>query len=160
MMSNACKTSAFFAPNLCCARHRSDSSPEHALPERSRCENCRWEVSMQPHRPARTSHRPIVPCRAFQSTSSDWELDGLGCPERKGPPLSRGALRFTPGGDLLSHTVSRAVPSALEGLTSLFGMGRGVTPPPLPPQNDDNRNETLEHAEARKQINRPSPSAY
>src|SRR5204863_7170634 len=37
---------------------------------------------------------------------------------------------FTPGGDLLSHTVSRAVPSALEGLTALFGMGRGVTPPP------------------------------
>ena len=41
---------------------------------------------------------------------------------------------MNPGGDLLSHTVSRAVPSALEGLTSLFGMGRGVTPPPLPPE--------------------------
>ena len=38
------------------------------------------------------------------------------------------------GGDLLSHTLSGAVPSALEGLTSLFGMGRGVSPPPLPPQ--------------------------
>jgi hypothetical protein len=32
-------------------------------------------------------------------------------------------------GDLLSHTVSRAVPSALEGLTSGFGMGPGVPPP-------------------------------
>ena len=33
------------------------------------------------------------------------------------------------GNDLLSHAVSRGVPSALEGLTSVFGMGTGVTPP-------------------------------
>ena len=33
------------------------------------------------------------------------------------------------GGDLLSRAVSRGVPSALEGLTSVFGMGTGVTPP-------------------------------
>ena len=32
------------------------------------------------------------------------------------------------GGDLLSHTVSRAVPSALKGLASGFGMGPGVSP--------------------------------
>jgi hypothetical protein len=32
------------------------------------------------------------------------------------------------GSDLLSRTVSRAVPSALEGLTSVFGMGTGVNP--------------------------------
>jgi hypothetical protein len=31
--------------------------------------------------------------------------------------------------DLLSHTVARAVPSALEGLTSGFGMDPGVPPP-------------------------------
>ena len=31
------------------------------------------------------------------------------------------------GGDLLSHL--SAVPSALVGLTSLFGMGRGGAPP-------------------------------
>ena len=31
------------------------------------------------------------------------------------------------GDDLLSHIT--AVPSALAGLTSLFGMGRGGTPP-------------------------------
>lgn len=31
------------------------------------------------------------------------------------------------GGDLLSHTVPSAVPSALRGLTSGFGMGPGVT---------------------------------
>jgi hypothetical protein len=38
------------------------------------------------------------------------------------------------GGDLLSHTASRAVPSALKGLTSVFGMGTGVSPSPLPPK--------------------------
>ena len=34
----------------------------------------------------------------------------------------------TPGSDLLSHAVSHAVPSAVEGLTSVFGMGTGGTP--------------------------------
>jgi hypothetical protein len=40
-----------------------------------------------------------------------------------------GALQKRSGSDLLSHAVSRGVPSALEGLTSVFGMGTGVTPP-------------------------------
>ena len=31
------------------------------------------------------------------------------------------------GSDLLSHTLSHAVPSAVSGLTSVFGMGTGVT---------------------------------
>ena len=34
-----------------------------------------------------------------------------------------------PGSDLLSHEVSPAVPSAVEGLTAVFEMGTGVTPP-------------------------------
>jgi hypothetical protein len=33
------------------------------------------------------------------------------------------------GGVLLSHDLSVAVPSALEGLASGFGMGPGVSPP-------------------------------
>lgn len=37
-----------------------------------------------------------------------------------------------PGSVLLSHRKT-AVPSAQEGLTTVFGMGTGVTPPPLPP---------------------------
>ena len=37
------------------------------------------------------------------------------------------------GSDLLSHRVTPAVPSALEGLTSEFGMGSGGTPPLSPP---------------------------
>src|SRR3954447_8840721 len=43
-------------------------------------------------------------------------------------------LRRCPGDDLLSHPVARAVPSALEGLTSGFGMGPGVSPPLWPPK--------------------------
>jgi hypothetical protein len=38
------------------------------------------------------------------------------------------------GSDLLSQAVTSQVPSALEGLTSVFGMGTGVAPPPLPPE--------------------------
>src|SRR5262245_33350342 len=40
---------------------------------------------------------------------------------------------ISPGSDLLSHAVASAVPSAQEGLTSVFGMGTGVTPPATPP---------------------------
>src|SRR5690606_5015202 len=39
------------------------------------------------------------------------------------------APQNTSGGDLLSHTVTSAVPSALAGLTTGFGMGPGVSPP-------------------------------
>src|SRR5580765_8453916 len=35
---------------------------------------------------------------------------------------------FNAGDDLLSHTLSRAVQSALRGLTSVFGMGTGGSP--------------------------------
>ena len=44
------------------------------------------------------------------------------------PDLDAGLFNFIPGGDLLSHTVTRAVSSALRGLTSVFEMGTGVTP--------------------------------
>ena len=43
------------------------------------------------------------------------------------------ALRKT-GGDLLSRAREGQVPSALWGLTALFGMGRGVSPTPKPPE--------------------------
>ncbi len=38
------------------------------------------------------------------------------------------------GDDLLSRAVSSQVPSALRGLTSVFGMGTGVTLSSLPPK--------------------------
>ena len=40
----------------------------------------------------------------------------------------RPARKKGAGGDVLSHPVSRAVPSALRGLTTVFGMGTGVSP--------------------------------
>ena len=39
------------------------------------------------------------------------------------------------GGVLLSQAVSRQVPSAQKGLTSVFGMGTGVTPSLKPPKS-------------------------
>ena len=49
-------------------------------------------------------------------------------PERK-EPLPRLLFSNIIGGDLLSREVALRVPSALAGLTSLFGMGRGVSLP-------------------------------
>ena len=53
-------------------------------------------------------------------------------------PRERDALAgflTNPGDFLLSHAVSRAVPSAPAGLTSVFGMGTGVTLPTKSPEN-------------------------
>ena len=41
---------------------------------------------------------------------------------------------MNPGGDLLSHTVASAVPSARLSLTSVFGMGTGGTSALTPPE--------------------------
>jgi hypothetical protein len=49
------------------------------------------------------------------------------------PPLS--GRSFNLGDVLLSHTVAHAVPSALKDLTSVFGMGTGVSPSPWSPRN-------------------------
>jgi hypothetical protein len=46
-----------------------------------------------------------------------------------------GRPKSIPGDDLLSHTLARAVPSALRGLTAVFGMGTGVSPSPESPEN-------------------------
>jgi hypothetical protein len=55
----------------------------------------------------------------------------LSCLEHDKSPLVAGgykwALGFNPGNDLVSHAVAHAVPSAQRGLTSVFGMGTGVT---------------------------------
>src|SRR5215203_6880010 len=53
------------------------------------------------------------------------------------------------GDDLLSHGVYPAVPSALAGLTSLFGMGRGVSPPPSSPFQKSGKYSILKPAHRR-----------
>src|SRR5207302_250012 len=55
--------------------------------------------------------------------------------EMAGESVRSPPAHITPGGDLLSRAVARAVPSALKGLTTVFGMGTGVTPPASPPRN-------------------------
>ena len=54
--------------------------------------------------------------------------------EKKGMRLERELHKFSlkkkkPGNDLLSQPLARLVPSAQEGLTTVFGMGTGVSPP-------------------------------
>ena len=59
---------------------------------------------------------------------------GLGTRQRKNPERqeSLGVLRGA-GGGLLSRDLSIGVPSALQGLTTVFGMGTGVAPALQPP---------------------------
>jgi hypothetical protein len=61
--------------------------------------------------------------------------DDPALPKQKRPvTIARnGPFEFNPGSDLRSHTVTRAVSSAQRGLTSVFGMGTGVTPAIWPP---------------------------
>ena len=60
-------------------------------------------------------------------TPGDVTIQSVG--KQKAPPGDawRGLLREA-GDGLLSHNLSIAVPSALQGLTSVFGMGTGVAP--------------------------------
>jgi hypothetical protein len=57
---------------------------------------------------------------------------GGGVANARSPPLRWGAagcgVQRWVGGDVLSHRVAPAVPSAQRGLTSEFGMGSGVSP--------------------------------
>ena len=49
--------------------------------------------------------------------------------EKQGHRINDGPAEDSSGGVLLSHRIAPAVPSAQEDLTSVFGMGTGVTPP-------------------------------
>jgi hypothetical protein len=66
--------------------------------------------------------------------SSDW----ISLRKKKGLLQMKQAFVFNPGNDLVSHAVARAVPSALRGLTSVFGMGTGVTLSVRSPENRKN----------------------
>src|SRR5437016_1199317 len=54
---------------------------------------------------------------------------------QKATLISERGLYFYAGDDLLSHTLSRAVQSALRGLTAVFGMGTGGSPAVRSPTN-------------------------
>jgi len=55
--------------------------------------------------------------------------------KKKARVTSHSGPDLIPGSDLLSHPPARAVPSAVAGLTSVFGMGTGVTLLLWPPGN-------------------------
>jgi hypothetical protein len=63
------------------------------------------------------------PGRGIKCESVEWMLN-VGGPNRGGWGLDQ----CVSGGDLLSHTLPGAVPSALWVLASGFGMGPGVSP--------------------------------
>jgi hypothetical protein len=60
---------------------------------------------------------------------------------RRRPSSRRAFGRESSGGDLLSQGVAPQVPSARAGLTSVFGMGTGGTPPPWPPETGCQRRD-------------------
>ena len=92
--------------------------------------------------PARRRRRGMVkratlPDAASPEGSSEPLLTQLApelSPERRRAARRRLETSRRTGGDLLSQGVAPQVPSALKGLTALFGMGRGVSPSPKPPE--------------------------
>ena len=73
----------------------------------------------------------MIDLPTIQSFRPITKAQGRGLPYEASPFLSP---FFESGGDLLSRAVSSQVPSALKVLTSVFGMGTGGTPSPLPPE--------------------------
>ena len=68
--------------------------------------------------------RPLCHWKIFGMFSTGRYLGGK---KETAPRCSREAVIYV-GDDLLSHTLSRAVQSARRGLTSVFGMGTGISP--------------------------------
>ena len=78
---------------------------------------CPWNVEVK-----RTS-QPKQAVTPLQGVFATIEFAAVGIPQ-KNSALS-GVYIVESGGDLLSRTVTSQVPSALKGLTSVFGMGTG-----------------------------------
>jgi hypothetical protein len=103
-------------------RHVRTALPEH------------WEsTSPTPDamRPARAPRCPAMPCAHLVAPPASPACFIVAF-QKRGTPVHHKDERAShqgAGGDLLFHTVARAVPSALEGLTSEFEMGSGGAPP-------------------------------
>ena len=86
---------------------------------------------------ARAARLSASACRRSRRDAPDRAPLWIRAPEKKNPDchvLMTVRVEKNPGSDLLSHTNDRAVPSALECLTSEFGMGSGRATPVLPPE--------------------------
>ena len=85
--------------------------------------------------PGRSSHgRCPVPCPGAYHPGRVSQPFAQATGTRKSPRWAGALLSNYSGGDLLSQGVTPQVPSARAGLTSVFGMGTGVTPPLWPPE--------------------------
>src|SRR5687768_17027768 len=88
------------------------------------------------------SQSPCCVGRCYRATILAHRAPGVGkrmgpipvgvdsCPKMRTPPAAveaDGGVHDKAGGDVLSHRVASAVPSAQRGLTAVFGMGTGVT---------------------------------
>ena len=70
-------------------------------------------------------------------------VGGCGCAPTHAPGCVGAVVGCVSGGVLLSHTLACAVPSALGGLTSGFGMGPGVSLSLWPPEQVRDKNHCL-----------------
>ena len=77
--------------------------------------------------PAETSSLVAMAGKAGSSLRSEMTDHISRLQKETAPCYSHEAVIYV-GDDLLSHTLSRAVQSARRGLTSVFGMGTGISP--------------------------------
>ncbi len=107
-----------------CARRRPGQIPAPAQP----CLIC-----------GRVGARRGAGCRASSAARHEPRRSARARPQPiidDGPPEGGPRVEKT-GGVLLSQALAGQVPSALRGLTALFGMGRGVSPSPRPPEKGE-----------------------
>ena len=104
-------------------------APHPASPLRTPRNDAVWTFSTVPLLWASCN----LPFSVPSPLSRQYTLRTLRCQQQKTPLVSKRGLLIKSGSDLLSHLVAKAVPSTLRGLTSVFGMGTGVTLSLLPP---------------------------
>ena len=130
--------------------HRTWAGPSRALIIPAEIENSKQRASLgvynkSPVRQRRGPHSDdelIISAfgGSIRSASRAFWRVGIGlassCGTKKKPQATCATWgsRLNPGIVLLSRTVASTVPSALRGLTALFGMGRGVSPSILTPE--------------------------
>ena len=89
----------------------------------------RWPSVQPTGRPGARPTLPSPPSRRRRA-ARQWPRRRCGGAKRDEDPRRGPRAVEKSGGVLLSQGVYSQVPSALVGLTSVFGMGTGVTPPP------------------------------
>ena len=110
-----------------------------ALPDAPRTQPQAREPSTRLHAGPAGRQRPRHTHAAPRHLSATPRASAAPRPDRRTTrsPAARGVRGSSyekTGGVLLSQALAGQVPSALRGLTALFGMGRGVSPSPKPPE--------------------------